>query len=104
MATFTISRWTSHELRIAYFDFTVRGEGDADVIAAVLQEWLARGAIDERTYELWHDALEWRELGNRLPGWTDPVHQPGSRAAEAPATEEDYERFVLWRATRAVAA
>ena len=91
-------------LRLAYFDFTVRGEGDADSVAGVLEELSSLGAIDQRTCAMWIDALEWRELGNRLPGWTDPVHQPGSRQAEASATEEDYERFVYWRATRAVAA
>ncbi len=104
MATFDVSGWPRQQLRLAYFDFTVRGEGDSDVVEAVLQEWLTLGAISNREFGLWRDALDWRELGNRLPGWTDPVHQPGSKAASEPATEVDFERFIRWRATRAVAA
>jgi hypothetical protein len=104
MSTFNVSRLTRQELRLAYFDFTVRGEGDRDMVSAVLLEWLALGGISEQEFRLWNDALEWRELGNRLPGWTDPVHQPGSQAAAQPATDEDYRRFLLWRANHAVAA
>ena len=97
-----VSTWPVQQLRLAYFDFTCRGEGDAPTVRAVLREWLSRRAIDRPTYELWSDALAWRESGNLLPGWTVPAAGPLEPAIPA-ATEEDYGRFLSWRATKVAA-
>ena len=98
----SVSNWPVQQLRLAYFDFTCRGEGDPLLVRAVLREWLGRRAIDRPTYELWSDALAWREAGNLLPGWTPPVRKALEPAVPL-ATESDYQDFLSWRQAKVAA-
>lgn len=97
MESIDVSGWPRQQLRLAYFDFTVRGEGDPCVVRAVLGEWLRLGGIDRETFEFWDDALAWREDGNLLPGWV-----PAGRLSTPPeeGTEADMARFLHWRRAR----
>lgn len=84
--------WTDHQLRLAYYDFTLRGMGEYEIVEAALTEWTRRGVLTSGDMRLWLDALRWREMGNLLPGWhTDGPH------GELSGQESDYSRFVAWR-------
>ncbi|MGE3076246.1 MAG: hypothetical protein AB7N24_10230 [Dehalococcoidia bacterium] len=100
----TIDHWTNHECRVVFFDFTVRGEGDSLLIQAVLQLWRERNILEEEAFGLWRDALEWRQMGNLLPGWVDPTPCAVSDLYPAQADEEKYWDFFRWRERRAARA
>ncbi|MEO8538735.1 MAG: hypothetical protein ABI577_03270 [bacterium] len=87
-----LTDWTDHQLRLVYFDFTVRGEGPADLIEAVILEWTRRDVLSEQVAGFWLDALFWRESGNVLPGWT-ASEAAGRRFGD----DVDYWRFLAWR-------
>lgn len=98
-----VSSWSTHELRLAYFDFTVRGEGESAIVHAVVTRWYEMGALSRREVERWLDALAWRELGRFLPGWTIPAEMPPSQTATAAHGEADLLSFELWRRERSLA-
>jgi hypothetical protein len=95
--------WPTRDLRLAYFDFTVRGEGPAEVVRAVLLRWHELGALGHDDLDRWLDALEWREGGGFLPGWTLPREMPASVCAEVAHGDWDELRFEHWRARRRLA-
>ncbi|MGE0600400.1 MAG: hypothetical protein AB7J35_14710 [Dehalococcoidia bacterium] len=96
-----IDHWTNHQCRVVFFDFTVRGTGDPSLIEAVLELWRKRGILQDDVYELWSDALEWRQRGHLLPGWADPA--PTTVPAMYPDSDNEankYLEFVRWRLSR----
>lgn len=95
-----ISKAHRHELRLAFYDFAQRGEGDRRAVAAALDHWTREDALTPMESARWHDALDWRELGGLLPGWTLPKEMTGLR--ETPA-ESDLAAFEAWRARRSEA-
>lgn len=102
MKQLDVSEWSHHELRLAFFDFSVRGEGETQLVDAVLRAWLALGGLSRQQFDYWQDALAWRERGNALPGWALPQFEVASPSA--PRAGEEHEReFLLWRNTREAA-
>ena len=99
-----ICDWSLKDLRLAYFDFTVRGEGAAEVVRAVLIRWHQLAFLCEGDLVRWMDALEWREGGGFLPGWTIPPETPSSIRADVAHGELDTLRFEHWRARRHLAS
>jgi hypothetical protein len=99
MAVVQVRDWPRHELRLVFFDFSVRGLGDTYVVRAVLNEWGRLGGLTPGEVEYWNDALDWRELGGSLPGWRHPTHVPGLALRPA-GTESDARQFHAWRSTR----
>jgi hypothetical protein len=96
-----VSGWPRHQLRLAFYDFAVRGEGDTATVGAVIDAWFAEGALSLAEADRWHDALEWREMGGYLPGWAVP--QPANEDPFVPG-EEHEALFRQWRGTRIAAA
>jgi len=102
MKQLDVSAWSRHELRLAFFDFSVRGEGDAHLVDAVLRAWLALGGLSRQQFDYWQDALTWRQGGNALPGWALPQFEVDP--ASVPRAGEEQERdFLLWRSARQAA-
>jgi hypothetical protein len=102
MKELNVSDWSRHELRLAFFDFSQRGEGEARLVDAVLREWLALGGLSRQQFDYWQDALAWREEGNALPGWALPQFEVAPTSA--PRAGEELERdFLLWRNAREAA-
>jgi hypothetical protein len=95
-----VSDLTRQELRLVYYDFTVRGLGEAPLIQAVLQRWFELGALSAAEVRRWFDALEWREAGGFLPGWPAPEAMPPSEWAEHAHGEADLLSFESWRRDR----
>jgi|ERR1041385_1101870 hypothetical protein len=62
--------WPIQRLRVAFFDFTQRGEGDSAVVAAVIARWHELGELSEPEARRWHDILLWRDTGHALMGWS----------------------------------
>ncbi|MCZ7578749.1 MAG: hypothetical protein M5U18_17530 [Dehalococcoidia bacterium] len=92
-----MSEWPHDKLRSAFFDFSLRGEGDLEVVAAVLKEWHARGGLSDESLHRWQDAIEWREMGNRLTSWDEPEKGSGPvRFADIP-DDPEWDRFQKWR-------
>ena len=98
-----VRSWPTQQLRLAYFDFTVRGEGETGVVHAVVTRWHQLGALSVLELERCFDALAWRELGRFLPGWTIPAEMPPSETANAAHGEADLVSFELWRRDRVLA-
>jgi hypothetical protein len=92
-----VTGWSSHQLRLAFYDFAIRGEGGRQTVAAVIREWADRGALDSAATARWLDALEWREAGGWLPGWVIP--QGPSENPVVPG-EEHEALFEQWRGQR----
>lgn len=99
MTGVNVRDWPRHELRIVFFDFSVRGLGETHVVRAVVNEWGRLHGLTPAEVEYWNDALEWRELGGSLPGWRHPTHQPGLAIRPA-GTEVDAQEFHAWRSAR----
>ena len=101
-----IPDWSRGELRLAFYDFTIRGEGEAPAVCAVIKEWRRLEALSEAESCLWLDAVEWRESGHALPGWLAlEVGTPSERAALAEtATWNHFEAWRLEMAQRSDAA
>lgn len=97
MVTHDVSNWPRHELRLAFYDFSLRGEGDEATVAAVIEAWRRLGALSDEEADHWHDALAWRSSGEFLPGWTVPhwLRQKGLVPSET-----DEAAFIAWRAFR----
>jgi hypothetical protein len=96
-----VSGWSNHECRVVYFDFTIRGEGPAPLIQAVLRRWHEQGVLEDEEYDLWFDALVWRECGNLLPGWiplAPRIDLPASR--DESARSEEQAAFLDWHRRR----
>ena len=96
MSTSDVSNWPIAELRLVFYDFTLRGEGDRAVVSAVIAEWRERRAIPAADARRWEAALAWRETGGVLPGWpvpdeARPGHCPGC------GSEDDLLLFESWR-------
>lgn len=87
-----VSGWGDHELRTVYFDFTQRGQGEADTVEATVREWAARGTLSRHDAAYWLDAITWRNDGGLLPGWT-----MNSARGEIAGDEGDEARFREWR-------
>lgn len=98
-----VRNWSDKQLRLAYFDFSVRGEGEPDVVRAVLARWFELGALTRAEVNRCLDALAWRELGRFLPGWTLPAEMPPSQTALVAHGEADLVSFELWRRERSLA-
>lgn len=96
MKTYDVQGWTRHELRVAYFDFRVRGEGAPVVVRAVIEQWRELGGLTDDEADLWMDALQWRESGRFLPGWSVPGEMP-AREVSASVGEDDWNEFLAWR-------
>jgi hypothetical protein len=102
MKQLDVSTWSRHELRLAFFDFSVRGEGGPELVDGVLRAWLALGGLSRQQFDYWRDALAWRERGNALPGWALPQIEAGS--PNPPCAGEEHEReFLRWRSARQAA-
>ncbi len=92
-----LPHWSRQQLRLAFYDFSVRGEGDTETVYAVIRTWQEMGALDSADASRWLDALTWRDAGGYLPGWTIP--QPTSDSPIVPGEEHEL-LFEQWRATR----
>jgi hypothetical protein len=95
MVTEQLSKAKRHQLRVTFFDFAVRGEGDRATVSRAIEAWRACGALSAHEADRWQDALEWRELGGLLPGWSMPPQMAEKRGAP---DESDLRAFDAWRA------
>ena len=87
-----VSDWSDHQLRTVYFDFSRRGQGDAELVEAAVREWVARGTLNRSDAAYWIDALAWRDGGGLLPGWI-----MNSARGDIVGDEADEARFQEWR-------
>lgn len=99
MESAQIAGWSRRELRLAYYDFTLRGEGEASVVRSVIRKWRSLNALAPAEARLWLDAVEWRESGHALPGWH--MLEAGTPSARALLAETaTWFHFEAWRIER----
>ena len=91
-----IANWSRRELRLAFYDFSLRGEGESLIVRGVIEEWRRLDALTEAEACLWLDAVEWRDSGHALPGWLALERgTPSERALLAESAT--WVRFEAWR-------